>query len=103
MSLSTTSGTMISQSEAGDLTANFRYANPGARKALFFGSEKIQALLVTGVIGIRIYYGIDNTGAPELVLVGVDENEDDVLKRILDKGVPCPPTCGSPNALNGLT
>ena len=103
MSISTTSGTMISVAEASAFTLNFRNINPGARRGLFFGSDKLNELLAAGVIGIRIYYGIDNTGAPELVLVGVAANGDDVLKHILDRGIPCPNQCGAANALNGLT
>lgn len=102
MSVSTTTGALISETEAAEFTANYRSANPGARKALFFGSDRLNELLVVGVIGIRIYYGIDNAGAPELVLVGVDASGNDVLKRILDRGAPCPTECGTPNELNGL-
>jgi len=101
MSVSTTSGTFIDEAEAAELTAQYRNDFPNARKALFFGSEKIQDLLADS-IGIRIYYGINDIGKAELVLVGVDSNGDDILELILDHGVPCPETCGTPNSLNGI-
>ena len=96
-------GTFITESEGAELTARYRSEYPNTTNAIFFGSDKLQDLLnVSGAIGIRIYYGINEDEKPELVLVAVDEDGNDDLNLILDRGKQCPSTCSTPNALNGL-
>ena len=52
-------------------------------------------------MGIRVYYALTSTGQKQLVLVGVDEDENDLCDGVLgDKSYLCPPVCGNANALN---
>jgi hypothetical protein len=84
-------------------TANYRNANPGAVKAHYFGGTKVASILKqTGCVGIRAYYAIDDQGAKQLILVGVDANENNMTDGIiLDRSFPCPPFCGGGGGLNG--
>ncbi len=95
----------ISLQDAANLTANYRNQFvPGATfiKGEFFGKSAIQSLLnQDDCVGLRIYYGLDNDKVQKLVIVGVLANEDDMTNgSILEFGSPCPPYCGTVNALN---
>jgi hypothetical protein len=102
MSFDGTEGGSITLSSASDLTAEYRRLNPGAAKAHFFGKDILLDLLdQTGCKGIRMYYGIDENGDKELVLVGADSNQDDISTGIIaDLSVPCPNECSAKNDLN---
>ena len=101
MAFDGTEGTIIPLSEGAQLTKNYRDRNPGAVKAIFYGREHLEAILSQeGCMGIRIYYGMSNSGAPQLVLAGADADENDLLEVIVDTGTSCPPNCSSNNALN---
>ena len=94
-------GGPITIEQGADLTANYRAKNPNSRKGHFYGRDILQRLLdQEGCMGIRIYYGIDENDEKELVLVGAQENEDDMLELVVDLSRPCPNRCGSPNDLN---
>ena len=68
----------ITLSEASEWTANYRSANPGATKGHYFGADAIMAILEqANCVGIRIYYAINNLGEKELILTGVDADEND--------------------------
>lgn len=104
MAFNGTEGGMISLQEAAGLTANYRAAHAGQVLASFYGKDHIQALLnQTGAMGIRIYYGIDNQGEKQMVLVAADANGNDILGLTLEQGYPCPKYCSSLNELNGST
>lgn len=105
MSFNGSEGEEITLTEAAGMTANYREENPNETKGHFMGKTLIQAILdQTDCVGIRIYYGIDDEGNKELILVGVDENEDDLYEgKIGDKMKPCPSYCGSSNPLNSDT
>jgi hypothetical protein len=93
----------ISLEAASELTKNYRDAEEyGDIKGGFFGKTTIQRILdQEGCVGIRIYYGQDEDGTPKFVLVGVEENEDDIIEgEIAQASTPCPPDCGSSNELN---
>lgn len=93
-------GAPISVSRGAELTKNYRSANPGARKGHFFGREiLLQILAQEDCMGIRMYYGQDADGQKELVIVGADASENDMLNLVADISSPCPP-CGGLNALN---
>jgi len=105
MSFTGNEGEFISLSDAATLTAAHRSSNPNALQGHFLGKAKILDLLnQSGCKGLRIYHGESSTGVREIVMVGVDSNEDDILDStnplVLDTSTPCPPTCGSSNALN---
>jgi hypothetical protein len=53
-------------------------------------------------VGIRIYHGIDDNNKACLILVGVDADENDLYNGyIAERGVSCPPYCGSGSPLAG--
>ena len=93
-------GTKITTAQGAAMTAAFRQSSPNSRKAHFFGKDILNTILAqNGVEGIRFYHGLDTSGKMELVIVGVDANEDDVLSFIGDVAIPCPSQCdtkGSP-------
>lgn len=89
-------------------TKNYRDANPGDVKAIFFGCDQIKRLLNEkngdgDCKGIRIYFGLDEDGKKRLILVGATENQKNILPKdggkgtddniILDDGTYCPPSC----------
>lgn len=114
MAFNGTEGTFISISQGAALTqkyrANFLKGNV-ERKALFFGREKLEAILAQeNCEGLRIYFGAVEEGEPgnnweelELVIVGADASEKDQLgenDQILDYGTPCPMQCDTNSPLN---
>lgn len=93
-------GTMITLDEGAALTGEYRNNNPRKSLGMFFGKEKLLELLnQPESVGIRIYFGEENKDF-ELVLVGADSNQDDILDLILDRGKRMPPYNGVSNALN---
>lgn len=101
MSFNGTEGSAIDIDDAGTLTENYRNANPSAVKGAFYGKDILKQILdQEGCMGIRIYYGQDGRGNKELVLVGAEANEDDMLALVADNGTKCPTNCGAPNSLN---
>jgi hypothetical protein len=101
MAFDGTEGGEITLSEGAALTKEYRSRNSSSIKAHFFGKEVLSQLLdQEGCMGIRMYYGQDEDGNSELVLVGADASENDMLDLIIDNSVPCPNYCSSPNALN---
>lgn len=93
----------IPLSTAAAWTKNYRDTNPGTIKGHYFGKDIFQAILAqTNCVGVRIYYAIDDAGVKQLILVGVDANENDLYNGVLgDRSIKCPPTCGATNPLNG--
>jgi hypothetical protein len=78
----------------------YQAQNPGQTKAHFFGRVILQQLLAEPAsLGIRLYYGIDDKGARQLMAVGAIANGDDLLPGagnnniIADVSMPCPPYC----------
>lgn len=100
MSFNGNEGGSIDISVAAALTKAYRSANPKGIKGAFIGKANIEKLLEGNSKGIRFYYGLNEDGTPELILVGADENEDDILGLVIDLGKKCPPHCGSINVLN---
>lgn len=101
MAFDGTEGGAISLNDGAALTANYRSNNPNQRIAHFFGREILQQLLnQEGCVGIRMYYGENEEGDKELVLVGTDADQNDLLDLIADISSPCPNWCSSKNPLN---
>ena len=93
----------IALEEASELTRNYRKnAGKGAIKGGFFGRAALEQVLAQeSVVGIRYYYAQENNGRPVLIVVGVDENGQDVLDGfIAERACPCPPFCSPWNPLN---
>ena len=92
----------IGLTEARDLIARFKRANPGKDSAGAFTRVAFDRLLAQkGCAGIRIYYGLHPDGSMALVLVGVDELGNDMDEGDLAEQIfPCPPFCPMDSALD---
>lgn len=112
--------------QASDWTRNYRTQNPGGIKGHCLPAATLNAILSQpNCVGVRAYYGLDDDGAPKLVLVGYDANDNDILsetavaaRRMSDSLAtaadsanlasitistdhqPCPPCCSENNVLN---
>lgn len=96
-----TEGEKITIEEAAEMTARHRTAHPTEIKGHFIGKNMIKAIAEQdGYMGIRIYHALNTDGSREVVLVGVDEEGDDMLKIIVDRSSPCPNMCSKKNGLN---
>ena len=96
----------ISLQEASKMTKRYRdnQQTEGYIKSEYFGQEAIKAILQQeNCVGIRIYYALDENMVKKMVLVGVDQNENDLFYGVLaEKGLVCPPSCPANNSpLNG--
>lgn len=94
-------GDEISLETATSWTANFRENHPNATKAYFFGNDLLEQVMAqTGCVGLRFYNAIDEDGGTHLVVVGVDEEENDLYNGILaERALPCPPYSDSNSPL----
>ena len=71
----------------------------------FEASDLLAFLSRPGVKALRVYYGMSSDLQLRLILVGVNENNEDILEgreAILERGILCPPLCPPPpqSALN---
>ncbi len=92
----------ITLSQAAQWTRNYRIANPGQTLAHYFGKQAIIDILNQETcVGLRVYYALDDAGEKQLILVGVDANENDLFNGVLaERSVKCPQACGMLNPLN---
>ena len=92
----------ISLQDAAQLTKNYRDAHPGAVIAQRFEKSAIADIInQEGCVSIRIYYAQTSGGAPQLVITGVDCNNNDMYTgKLVEYGHPCPSDCSSSNPLN---
>jgi hypothetical protein len=66
---------------------NFAAKNPSMSKAHYFDQSEIKRILSTkGAIGIRIYYSINDSNKPELLMTGTDGNGNDLIETYGLKG-----------------
>jgi hypothetical protein len=101
MAFDGTEGGLITLKEGSAMTAAYRAAHPGETKGHFIGKDILNELLAQeDCMGLRIYYGIDEEGNKQIVTVGANSEEDDLLEKVADLTKPCPNYCGSSNALN---
>lgn len=101
MAFDGTEGALISKTNAGNLTAEWRKNNPDARLGAFLGKDIIKEILdQEGCMGIRVYYGQDGDKQMEPVFVGADADGSDMLDKIADNCVSCPVVCSASNDLN---
>lgn len=101
MAFNGTEGSAITIENASTMTKEHRDRHPNDRLGHFYGREILEKILTQeNCKGIRIYYGISETGKRELVLVGANEDENDLLDLVVDTSTPCPYACSNPNALN---
>lgn len=104
MSFNGTEGAPIDLATAEIWTKNYRDTiQKGDTIALFQGRNNLLKILdQEGCMGIRAYFAYNAEGKPQLVFVGADANENDMLGEIYDFSTPCPDNCSTPNPLNGL-
>lgn len=102
MSFTGNEGGPITPAEAAALTSNYRSKRAaGVVLGGFIGKNNITKLLdQPGCMGIRVYHGESADGTPEIVLVGADANENDILTLVIENSFKCPPSCATPNFLN---
>lgn len=103
MSFNGNEGEEITLTTAAGWTANYRnQMSTGDPLGHFFGKNHYNNILEqTGCVGIRNYNGIDDDGKKVLIMVGVDEDENDMVEGVIvEKAVGCPPRCGRSNDLN---
>lgn len=94
----------VSLEGAAALTRGYREVAPkGAPIAAMFPRDVFERLLAQpGCAGIRIFSGRNERRDHELVLVGVDQNGNNMTQgELFDFSLPCPPYCGDPDVLNG--
>lgn len=95
-------GEVISLDQAIEFTHSYQEQNPNAIKAFFVGSDKVNSILEQeNCMGIRMYNGYDvETQSNNLVLVGVDENGEDMTNGVIVEHLnPCPPDCPKNSSL----
>jgi hypothetical protein len=97
----------VSLETASTLTSNFRRNHSNERKGGYFSRKALTDLLdQNNCVGVRIYYGNNSNDAMEMVMVGVKNDESDLIDTdnlIMDKCIPCPDRCGESNVLNSTT
>ena len=95
-------GSIISLADGSTMTADFREKFPNETKAVYYSSSVFSDLMAQGgCVGIRIYNALDDNGNMTNVLVGVDENGNDLYRgKVFDRATLCPPVCPPMNPLN---
>ncbi len=88
----------ISLDEAKAWTTSWRTNPPKdlAKGHLIPGDALRELLATDGVVDVRAYMGVDETGTQKLVYVGVDANGKDLINAnhlIYDYTTPCPKCC----------
>jgi hypothetical protein len=103
MAINGDEGGFIPLGEAAAWTANYRLQSAGSTRAHLWGVNRIQELMADPrCVGIRAYYAIDFNGDKQLVLIGVDKEEKDIVDTgvALDQSFPCPSCCDITSPLN---
>lgn len=96
-------GSVVTLAEASGWTANYRRTVPaGEIISQFVGRNKLMEILnQDDCMGVRIYYGIGDDGKKNLILVGAEADENDMVDGIIvEKVFGCPPRCSERNPLN---
>ena len=102
MSFNGTESKKVTLAEAAVWTSGYRRTiSQGEIIAHFFGKDKLNDILSQpGCMGVRMYHGLENN-KKNLVLVGADANENDMVNGvILEHSSTCPSNCSSANPLN---
>ena len=115
----------ISLAEAIQMTSNFRTNREEILKRNYqnkdilplsetFDRRELDTVLSQqGCKGIRVYYGMDEQLKVHAIIVGVDENNRDMIPgsanvtgeeeeddQIIERGIRCPPICPEESELN---
>lgn len=89
----------ISREAAVALIMRYREnTKPGAQLATMFPRDVYERLLAQpGCAGVRAYDGLAEDGTRQTILVGVDEDGNDMAGGLMfDTAYPCPPYCNDP-------
>jgi len=94
---------VVTLTQAAKYIQNFK-SNPTAptlKGGHFARSIFDKILAQKGCVGIRYYYAALDDGSPTIVLVGVDQDGNDIDSGVIGEATfPCPPFCGETNQLN---
>jgi hypothetical protein len=92
----------ISLADASALTKAYRDAKVSdVKSGAFHKDQVLQLLNQPGCVALRIHLARESSGAPTVVLTGMDASDNDMTKGvILEQWWPCPPACGDGNSLN---
>jgi hypothetical protein len=97
-------GSPIDSGVAGTWTAAYRTESPDSTLGHFFGRDiLLQILGQSNNMGIRFYYGLDDSGNKQLLAVGADNEQNDQLTKgmiVGDDSCACPPWSSVANVLN---
>jgi hypothetical protein len=102
MSFTGNENNSISLQDASELTARYREMGGGEILGGYISRNSIMKILSQpDCVGIRYYYGTNENGNPELVIVGVKASEDDLYDgEVMERAILCPPVCAGRNPLN---
>ena len=93
----------ITLAQASAWTKNYRNTITSSQTiAHYFGRAAIESILAqSDCVGIREYYALDDAGAKQIIIVGVDANGNDLYNGLLaERSVKCPQDCAAANPLN---
>lgn len=65
----------------------------GEYGGMFMKDQVLTLLQQQGAKFLRFYYGRNDQGGRELILVAADEDGNDITSMTLDGHYPCPPVC----------
>lgn len=135
--MTTESKHLISLDTAKKMTAKFRESKKGLVSDTFRGKDPLpicetfdraafdQILAQPGCVGVRAYYGMDDTNGVHLIFVGVNEKDEDMIEEqntatlsksaasattassttgggvVVENGTRCPTSCPPSSTLNG--
>lgn len=89
-------GEKITLQEAEKFTKNYRISEKiEAVKAEFIGKELVNEILNQDkCVGLRLYFGKNEKGDLNIIVVGADKDGNDLYQGIIaEKLPPCPPFC----------
>jgi hypothetical protein len=95
-------GSIITLADGSKMTADFRKKFPNETIAAFYSDYVFNDIMEQeGCAGIRIYNAVDQEGNLTNVLVGVDDEGNDLVNgAIYNKAGLCPKYCSKGNPLN---
>lgn len=83
----------ITLPKAIEFVKRYQRSSPASEKGGFFWADPVRKLLSQpGVVGLRYYHGVDEEGRYRIVLVGVDQDGEDIVRQVVGGG---PPAKGS--------
>lgn len=97
-------GEKITLQEAVKFTENYRKSEKAeAVKAEFIGKDLVEEILSQEkCVGLRLYFGKNEKGDLNIVIVGADGDGNDLYQGVIaEKISPCPPFCDLSSPLLG--